>query len=290
MRAWGWALQHPFAVLKAEYEAIVASARIRPECERVLDLAAHRLLHDKPVYQRISDATKVPVAVLMALSEREMSGNLHCYLGNGQRLTMRTTIVPIGRGPFPDSIDGFVAGALDALHLDGLDQYDKQFGGWSKPLACYASEAWNGWGYRAQGIPSPYIVGGTTAQRPGKYIRDHVFDRSVMDPQLGTLAIIEKLIEIDPSLDFGDAIPKVVDAPPIVPAPSPVGVGSGDHSLVYRLQDKLNQLKITTVPLAVDGNYGRATRAAVKAYQWQAGLEADGLAGPKTLAALGLTP
>jgi lysozyme family protein len=45
----------------------------------------------------------------MALAEREMSGNLHCYLGNGQRLTKRTTIVPLNRGPFP-------ASAKAALH------------------------------------------------------------------------------------------------------------------------------------------------------------------------------
>ena len=54
----------------------------------------------------------------MALAEREMTGNLHCYLGNGRRLTMRTTIVPLHRGPFPDAPDGFVAGCLDALRCD----------------------------------------------------------------------------------------------------------------------------------------------------------------------------
>ena len=108
-------MQHPYEALRDEYARLIAAATIRPECEHVLHLAATRLLHDKPVYARISGATGVPIAVLMALSEREMSGNLHCYLGNGQKLTMRTTIVPKNRGPFPDTIEGFIAGALDAL-------------------------------------------------------------------------------------------------------------------------------------------------------------------------------
>jgi lysozyme family protein len=181
-------------------------ARIRPECEHALEATGQRLLHGNAVYQRIFDATGVPVAGLMALAEREMTGNLHCYLGNGQRLAKRTTIVPVGRGPFPDTIDGFIAGALDALHLDGLDQVAKTAEGWSLPRFAYESELWNGFGYRQHRIPSPYVFGGTMVQKPGKFVRDHVYSSTTMDPQLGTIAIVQKLFELDPSLKFADLI------------------------------------------------------------------------------------
>jgi lysozyme family protein len=197
-------VQYPYEALKDEYTAQIARARIRPECEHVLEVTSRRLLRDKPVYQRIFEATGVPVAGLMALAEREMSGNLHCYLGNGQRLIKRTTIAPIGRGPFPDTIDGFIAGALDAFHLDGLDQVAKTADGWTLPRFAYESEKWNGWGYRSRRIPSPYVFGATTVQKAGKFIRDHVYSSTTMDPQLGTIAIVQKLFELDPSLKLAD--------------------------------------------------------------------------------------
>lgn len=286
-------MQHPYEALRDDYARLIASATIRSECAYALEKAANRLLHDRGVYQRISDATGVPVAVLMALSEREMSGNLHCYLGNGQRLTTRTTIVPKNRGPWPDTIDGFIAGALDALHLDGLDQIAKTPEGWSLTRFAYESELWNGFGYRARGIPSPYVFGATTVQKRGKFIRDGVYDPSVMDPQLGTLAIVEELVKIDPSLTFADGIAKGSGAPSIVPAAQPEGLGIGlidmdDLESVKALETQLNASGVLAAPIAVNGSYDRETMAAVRAYQAAKGLTVDGLAGPETLDHLGL--
>lgn len=278
-------MQYAFEALKPEYVAQLARAHIRPECEHLLGISCDRLLHDKPVYQRIFGATGVPVAGLMALAEREMTGNLHCYLGNGQRLTKRTTIVPLNRGPFPDTEDGFVAGALDALHLDGLDQVAKATGGWSLQRFAYESEHWNGWGYRSRRIPSPYVFGGTTVQKPGKFIRDHAYSPTTMDPQLGTIAIVLKLFELDPSLKFADLVAPVDDATPIVPAAHPV---IGDANIEW-VQISLNKLRTAGTPLEVDGNCGRGTRAAVRAFQQAHHLVVDGLPGPKTVGAIGQT-
>lgn len=271
-----------FQTLEPEYAALIAAARIRPECKHVLEITGQRLLHDKAIYAEVSNRTGVPIAVLMALSEREMSGNLHCYLGNGQLLTRRTTIVPIGRGPFDQMFpDNFVFGALDALHLDGLDKVASTIG-WSMPSAAYESEEWNGEGYRHLGIPSPYVFGGTTVQKTGKFVHDHVFDRTVMDPQLGTIAIIDKLIELDPTLAFADAIPKV-ESPSIIPImPHPV-IGNTN---IQWVQTELNRLRGAGTPLAVDGNCGRGTRAAVRAFQERHRLVVDGLPGSMTVRAL----
>lgn len=278
-------MQHPFSSLEGEYEALIARAQIRPECEHVLSVTAIRLLHDKAVYGEVAARTGVPIAVLMALSEREMSGNLRCYLGNGQLLIRRTTIVPIGRGPFlRQAPQDFIVGCLDALHLDGLDQVASQPGGWTMPRAAYETEEWNGEGYRRMGIPSPYVFGATSVQRPGKYIRDHVYDSHVMDPQLGTLAIIEKLMELDSSLSFGAASTKIIDdAPPIVPAPHPV-TGATD---IRWVQASLNKLHADGTPLDVDGDCGRGTRAAVRAFEIKRRLTVDrGWPGPQVVGAL----
>jgi lysozyme family protein len=274
----------PYEALKDDYVSLISAAHIRPECEHILAVTCSRLLHDKAVYQRIYEQTGVPVAVLMALAEREMSGSLHCYFGNGQRLTMRTTIVPKGRGPFQDNIEGFIRGALDALHLDGLDQIAKTSEGWSMPRACYEHTTFNGWGY---GILSPYVFGGTTVQRRGKYVRDGVYDPNVMDPQLGTLAIMEELFKQDPSLIFADSVAKVIpaeDAPPIVPVHDPL---SDNHEIVW-VQKALNALHAGgDDPLLVDGNLGRGTRAVVRAYEQSRHLSVDrGYPGPQVVASL----
>ena len=55
---------------------------------------------------------------------------------------------------------------------------------------------------------------------------------------------------------------------------------------VTELQQKLKDLGFD--PNGVDGNFGPGTKAAIIAFQQSKGLQADGIAGPATLAALGL--
>jgi lysozyme family protein len=279
----------PFTVLRAEYEGLIAQAKIRPECKQAFDQTGRRLLRDKDIYLELAAKTSVPAAMLMALSEREMSGNLHCYLGNGQSLKWRTTIVPIGRGPFPQQFHAdFIAGGVDSLHLDQLDQVASKIG-WMMSTAAYESEEWNGTGYRrppdgGPPIPSPYWCGGTTIQKPGKFIRDHVFAR-VMDPQLGTIPIIETLIEMDPSLAFdsGAPIPKVDDAPSITPQPHPA---IGETNIIW-VQRGFNALQLSGTPLLVDGNPGRGTRTVTRQFEIDHHLTVDrGYPGPEVAGAL----
>jgi peptidoglycan hydrolase-like protein with peptidoglycan-binding domain len=71
----------------------------------------------------------------------------------------------------------------------------------------------------------------------------------------------------------------------IVVTPTPVGVGGGTRSAAW-VQHALNQLSVEGTPLVEDNSYGRKTRNAVRAFQAAHGLDADGLAGPKTIAAL----
>ena len=57
---------------------------------------------------------------------------------------------------------------------------------------------------------------------------------------------------------------------------------------VAALQKKLGEAGFATGE--TDGKFGKGTQDAVMAYQKSKNLPADGIAGPKTVAALGLTP
>src|SRR5262245_48604654 len=135
--------------------------------------AAQGIVNDKEIYQRIENGTAydligrpghgVPWAMIGILHLRESDRDFSTYLGNGQRLNRRTTIVPIGRGPFLPP-DAFYKGAIDALNVDGLSSiFD-----WRLEKALYYFEIFNGAGYHNRGLPSPYVWGGTNIQRPGK--------------------------------------------------------------------------------------------------------------------------
>lgn len=126
------------------------------------DVYAKFAIAHKPQYVEIETKTTVPWPLIAVLHRRESDANFNTYLGNGDRLDRPTHNVPAGRGPFAT----FVAGAIDALHLDGLDRIVSP---WPIEKMLFECEIFNGAGYDMHGLPSPYIWGGTNQQKPGKY-------------------------------------------------------------------------------------------------------------------------
>jgi lysozyme family protein len=165
---------------------------IKPSRLSEFDHLAARLYANKPRYQAIETATGVPWHLIAVLHLRESDANFNTYLGNGQSLHRRTTIVPVGRGPFPT----FEAGAIDALKLDGLTSIRD----WRLEKELYYCEIFNGAGYDGRGLPSPYVWGGTNIQKPGKYTSDHGFDPRAWDTQPGCAPILARLAALDHSI------------------------------------------------------------------------------------------
>lgn len=198
-----------FASVRAEYARLWQSMTINPSRVAEFQATAKRLMKGMDRYKAVQRATGVPAAMIAILHERESNANFDTYLGNGQPLNRVTTIVPKGRGPFRN----FEEGAIDALNIDGLAKVKT----WSIEQAIFKAEGFNGFGYRYKGIRSPYLWGGTNHQQRGKYVRDGVFDPSVMDKQLGAAGILYTLFALDPSL----RLPLETKAAPPVPIPPP---------------------------------------------------------------------
>lgn len=176
------------------YAKEINSMAIKPNRVEEFKKYANYAIQHKGTYQEIEKASGVPWYSVAVIHRRE-NPSFNSYLGNGDPLNRVTTHVPRGRGPFPT----FVAGALDALHLDGLD---KVVPPWPIEKILYFNEVFNGQGYHNMGIPSPYVWGGTTVQRIGKYTSDNHFDPTVWDTQSGTAGILWMIGYLDTTVNF----------------------------------------------------------------------------------------
>lgn len=273
-------MQHPFTVLAGEYASLLAGMRITraDDARRV----AQGLLVTKYHFADVSAKTGVPLAWGMASFEREAASNFRLSPAQGDPWDRKSVNVPRNLGPYPN----WEAAAEEAYHIDGLDALGS--GNWTWARGCYEGELFNGFGYRAHGIHSPYLWAGTNVYDRGKYTSDGNWDPNVRDQQLGIVPLMVMLIELDPRLALMDALPVAMAMDTRIPGPRTVPLGLGGASLTRDaawIQRSLNGLPGTGA-LVVDGSYGRNTRRAVVAFQQSRGLEPDGIAGPLTVMAI----
>ena len=151
----------------------------------------------KARYQTVSARTGVPWAVIAVIHERECSQDWTRSLAQGDPWDSISVHVPAGRGPFPS----WEAAAVDALA--NCAPYMARNADWSVGRTLAKLEEYNGFGYAARGVPSPYIWSGTNQYTSGKYVRDGVYDRDAVDRQLGCAGLLKALAALDPSAAFG---------------------------------------------------------------------------------------
>lgn len=187
-----------YATVWPQYAKWWDTMEIAPARVREFTAQAQFAVDHKAAYQDIEKATGVPWSMIAVIHRREAPPDrmgdprFDTYLGNGQTLTHVTTIVPRGRGPFKNFLDG----ALDALKVDGLSGVSD----WRLEKQLFYLTGFNGWGYYPR--PSPYVWGGTNIQVRGKYIRDGVYDPDVWDPQPGCAPLLQMIAKLDPSVTF----------------------------------------------------------------------------------------
>jgi lysozyme family protein/peptidoglycan hydrolase-like protein with peptidoglycan-binding domain len=259
-----------FEDLRSGYTDLWQCMDVQPDKAAAVNKIANRLMGSKSLYQQVSQATGVPWFVIAALHNRESDADFETYLGNGEPLNRVTRLEPKNHGPFPT----WEAGAIDALGHDKLNEVTD----WSPERACYEIEKFNGWGYRAKHVNSPYLWSFSNNYQSGKYVADHVFNPIVVDRQCGAMPIIKQIMALDPTASF--QVSAVSTSPT---APTALAIGSrGDR--VTQLQ---NALKQRGYPVGdVDGIYGSMTRDAVVAFQQNAKLPITGVADQTTLNAL----
>lgn len=166
----------------------------------LFEKAANKIKANKARYQGVEKETGVPWQVIGVIHYRESNCDFGTYLGNGQSLSRKTTIVPKGRGPF----SSWEEGAIDALkNAPPKAALNKD---WSAGGTLDKLEEYNGLGYRSKGIPSPYLWAGTDQYVKGKYVRDGVFDPDHVDQQLGCAGILKFLGYLSSGIPTGTVV------------------------------------------------------------------------------------
>lgn len=152
---------------------------------------AEKVNRGKAIYQSLQAKTNIPWYFIGILHLRESDCDFHTHLHNGDSLNARTHNVPAGRPLKGKPPFDFEDSAVDAL------QYEKftKITDWSIERMAYCFEQYNGWGYRNKGVSSAYVWAGSNQYSKGKYIRDGVFDRNVVDTQIGCMPVLKYILD-----------------------------------------------------------------------------------------------
>jgi lysozyme family protein len=161
----------------------------------------------KARFLAVEKRTGVPWFVTGIVLTREAGSppNFHAWLHNGDPMfdhngfCRQTVNVPARRPPNPAV--SWEDGAIDAYSIEGLlNKTD-----WSPAFVAWLLEKFNGWGYRLyHHVRSPYVWGATVVQQRGKYTSDRTWDATVMDPQIGGMALLAALMQIDSEVQMPD--------------------------------------------------------------------------------------
>lgn len=170
---------------------------IKPLPEQVfrVDKMVSLYANNQKRYEEVTNARPpgCPSAIVFVFHMRESTCDFTKHLHEGSSLKARTKWEPIGRPKTGQPPFSFLASAIDALYVIKSYQRAEK---WAKIDSMVDwIERYNGLGYRIYhpNIPSPYVVGGSNLQRPGKYVADRKFDLTVMDRQLGCLVVLKEI-------------------------------------------------------------------------------------------------
>jgi len=182
------------AKLKAANQARWRACVVNAGLLRIIDGVSGRLIAAKERYITVALKTTVPWPVIAVIHERESSQNWLASLAQGDPFDRVSVHVPKGRGPFLS----WEAAAEDALAV--CPPHAAHWTDWSIGGALTLLEQYNGLGYAARGMPSPYIWASTNQYSHGKYVADGHFDPNAVDRQIGCAALLRRMTILDPSV------------------------------------------------------------------------------------------
>ncbi len=183
---------HDYASLKSEYARLFGSIEIRPELVETAGWYLTMMNKARPRYESVGKDLSIPWFFIAATHGLEASFNFRAHLHNGDfPLTARTRQVPAGRPTIWLPPADWESSAKDALKLLGFaNQTD-----WSLERTLYRLEAYNGFGYRRRGVPTPYLWSYSNHYERGKFVADGTWNAKARSQQCGAAVMIKLLAD-----------------------------------------------------------------------------------------------
>ena len=176
---------------RSNYETLFATCLIKPSKYPEIDRTLDKIVANKTRYQTIGDESNVPWYMVGLIHSLECNLSFAKHLHNGDPLTARTVQVPAGRPRTGTPPFSFEDSAKDALTIEGLSKW----GNWTIAGLLYKLEAYNGFGYYAKGIHSPYLWSYCNHYTKGKYVADGKYDPNAISLQCGVGVLLRRLRE-----------------------------------------------------------------------------------------------
>jgi lysozyme family protein len=181
-----------YASLRGEYGRLYRKLSVRAERSESVDWHLEMIRKSKARYESVGEQTGVPWYFIAVTHGLEASFNFRAHLHNGDfPLTARTRQVPAGRPTKWLPPSDWESSAKDALRLLGFTgQKD-----WSLERTLYRLEAYNGFGYRGYGVPTPYLWSFSNHYDRGKYVADGKFSTTARSQQCGSAVMLKMLAD-----------------------------------------------------------------------------------------------
>ncbi len=181
-----------YASLREEYGRLYRKLSVRSERSESVDWHLAMIRKSKARYENVGRQTGVPWYFIAVTHGLEASFNFRAHLHNGDfPLSSRTRQVPAGRPSTWLPPSDWESSAKDALRLLGFTgQKD-----WSLERTLYRLEAYNGFGYRGHGVPTPYLWSFSNHYDRGKYVADGKFSTTARSQQCGAAVMLKMLAD-----------------------------------------------------------------------------------------------
>lgn len=180
-----------YPTLKDEYQAYFKACKVRPGNEGTVAYYVKKLNQGRAMYEQVSrDLNGIPWAFIGIIHGMECGFNFAGHLHNGDPLTARTVQVPAGRPVIGAPPFTWRQSANDALTLKGYHEVTD----WSVPRMLYLLEKYNGFGYRARRVPTPYLWSFSNLYEKGKFVKDGKFDPAAVSKQCGAALILKAVV------------------------------------------------------------------------------------------------
>lgn len=175
------------AALKPEYEELYKSCNFVAAKVPEISAGAAKIKNGQQRYEQLMTTTGVPWYVIGVLHYRESTCNFNTHLYNGDPLTARTVQYPPGRPTDGTPPFAFEFSAEHALKDDGFSGWTD----WSLAGTLFRCESFNGFGFRAHNVHTPYLWGFSQHYTSGGFPHDHEWLDTYVNKQCGCATLLK---------------------------------------------------------------------------------------------------